>query len=597
MNNIENGIKDVDDTIGELKENFDDFETGIENVVGTNVITLTHGYYIKTNASPVNLTPQANASFNLGGYALVPCSAGDKFIINGAGAVSGRLWCFIKSDNTIITNAMLNVRGQNLELVAPEESVYCIINSTENAVSYQQFKQIEVDIDNVLFANPNVSNAESNIGTGWTYSNGVYTCNYTGTSRSWFYIGIDINNLIENVVVVNANVFLSSGSEFFVGLFGKKTTGSVFVAYAQIVSESGVINSAIDLNYYAIYEDLDLTKPIHVGVGNYVAPCSGTVSDFSVTTNKYLLDKNKPFYKNINDMIVAIKSNQNSIANLNAEKYLIAPNGTKYRTVVANDGSLLTRPVIPNKTLFIGNSLLLGNGLFGMCASAIDKDYYYYVTQALIAKNANATYSRIWGRDFEWCTTVADAESWMTNVLRPQLSQDIDLVVVQLGDNVANATMKDVFETTCAGLIEFIKANIPGVDIAWAGAYFTSERVQNIISNACAQTGAKFISFSSINRIGAGIGAVINYGKLGTRQYEITSYTDDATNKIVTVEFTVAGNNYTASVPYESYSVSNNVISIYGTYGYAKTSAVGSHPSDETMLEIGNLMINALGFN
>lgn len=120
-----------------LSDEVASIKSGIERITGIAIITLTHGSFIKTDTSPVNLTPNPNATFNAGGYALIPCSAGDKFTISGTGAISGRLWCFVKSDNTIIAHAGQNITAVEHHLTAPQDSAYLIINSKTNTVSYK----------------------------------------------------------------------------------------------------------------------------------------------------------------------------------------------------------------------------------------------------------------------------------------------------------------------------------------------------------------------------------------------------------------------------------------------------------------------------
>ena len=105
--------------------------------------------YIKTNGavgSTVNITPQTSAGFM---YAIVPCSAGDKFTINATGGGSPRVWCFTDSSYVIISrDGIQNNTVHDLLLTAPQNAAYLIINDKSNSVSYKGANHIaEMDND------------------------------------------------------------------------------------------------------------------------------------------------------------------------------------------------------------------------------------------------------------------------------------------------------------------------------------------------------------------------------------------------------------------------------------------------------------------
>jgi hypothetical protein len=265
---------------------------------------------------------------------------------------------------------------------------------------------------------------------------------------------------------------------------------------------------------------------------------------------------------------------------------------------VSNDGTLNTVSVIPGHTLFIGNSLLLGNG-FGMCASDSTKDYYYKVSQKILDLNPNATFEKLAGGTFEGATSVSAANTWMSGTLLPKLGDDVDLVIIQLDDNVNTSAKLDTFEQTCAALIQYIKEHAPNARVAWAGEWYSSSAKQTIIANACAVKGATFIDLTTVHLPGTNsyIGAVVDYGVSASRNYTIDSYTDDATNHNLTVLFTVNGTQYESVVPYTSYSVSGSTLTITGTSGIVTDGGVASHPGDTGMEAIANLMLDKLGLN
>lgn len=118
-------------------EEFEELKSAVDYTSGIEIIKLIRGAYINTADEPVNLAPNPSSSFNNGGYAVVNCSEGDIFVINGTGGASARslLWCFIDSNNEIITKSDSNVTKENLILTAPANVSKLIINSITNKTS------------------------------------------------------------------------------------------------------------------------------------------------------------------------------------------------------------------------------------------------------------------------------------------------------------------------------------------------------------------------------------------------------------------------------------------------------------------------------
>lgn len=85
------------------------------------------GKTIKTDTSTVDLsTTYDNATMR---YAVVNVSEGDVFTISGTGGVSARLWCFVDSNNTVISVSDENSLLDNDIIVAPTGSDKLIIQT------------------------------------------------------------------------------------------------------------------------------------------------------------------------------------------------------------------------------------------------------------------------------------------------------------------------------------------------------------------------------------------------------------------------------------------------------------------------------------
>ena len=95
------------------------------------------GYFYRLSNDPM---PYHNDIMT---YVLVNCSAGDKFLINTVGAVGGRAWGFLNSNNEVISMAGENATVTNLELTAPTNAVKLAINSKGDGVSHGACYKVE----------------------------------------------------------------------------------------------------------------------------------------------------------------------------------------------------------------------------------------------------------------------------------------------------------------------------------------------------------------------------------------------------------------------------------------------------------------------
>jgi hypothetical protein len=88
---------------------------------------------IDLSGSSVNLTPETNQGID---YAVIDCSAGDKFIITATGGNKSRVWGFIDGNNAILTVSDANATVENFEITAPTNAVKLILNAYRNSDMY-----------------------------------------------------------------------------------------------------------------------------------------------------------------------------------------------------------------------------------------------------------------------------------------------------------------------------------------------------------------------------------------------------------------------------------------------------------------------------
>lgn len=174
-----------------------------------------------------------------------------------------------------------------------------------------------------------------------------------------------------------------------------------------------------------------------------------------------------------------------------------------YATILTADKTTVTVPTVPGKTLFVGNSLLQGlgsaqkGGRFGMCASDSKHDYYYLVTRAILRKNSRAKFSKLSGTAFEGSTDLNTAGKWYT-ANKSYFENDLDLIIIQLGDNVNDNGKKAAFRENIRHLLAQIKSDCPKARVICVGTWYDRPTVISDYHRACKENGCDFVSIEGL---------------------------------------------------------------------------------------------------
>lgn len=306
----------------------------------------------------------------------------------------------------------------------------------------------------------------------------------------------------------------TNDSAMCIYICGTSTENKPCYISVKMLTSVTTFNLVIDLNYHAVYNKLDLSKPVYVLFGS-ISKVDATFTDIKVYENEMssvgILGKDLgDTVANIDNEIKSIKSDISGLGN--TDNVLTSPNGNRFVIQVANDGSLSAVSTIPNKILFIGNSLLNGFGTFGMCASDSKNDYYYHVTQYLKQFKPDGVWDKIHGAPWEQAETKSVADKWVNDNIKNKAT-DYDLVIVQLGDNVNNEARNELFKTSCKELLQAIRSHMPKARVVWAGEWYATPQRQSIIEQSCKETGSIFIDITDLNgRINqAAIGDIISH--------------------------------------------------------------------------------------
>lgn len=518
LSNFISNISEYDEQLFELDKwingslYYDSSTTVWNNMSGWRrypAFTLEAGTYFVTNihASFFNLKFANGTITNLTNYDnWVPYSTnGEAANVNGYFIIDQTVTIYAstnKWDKTMLSRKRI---PDNLGYV---EGVYAL-RLRPDVVNYSLN---DIKIENILLGNIETMDAR-NCGTFSGYPI-TFVQTHTGSGNTWWEIDFDASKSKRGFIRVDINISTMSGAAKLY-LFGNSTSGSSLIVPVQDIKETGRHIMDIDLNFYVVYHDLVLDNNVRVGIANHTDEFSCTYDKINVYDLSTDLDTDKNLNDNLSDMMIQIQSNTNNINSLKERSnatVLVAPNGEKYIIQVGENGTVTSTPKIPKNVLYIGNSLLIGWGTFGMAASNSSSDYYYYVNQYLQGLGVNLTTNKLKGTGFEGCTSSIEQTTWYSDTLLPTLSNDIDLVIVQLGDNVNTAEKLAVFEQGAKDLVTYIRTNAPRARVAWVGEWYSSTAKQTYIANACAERGADFIDISDLPKVSgycASIGDVV----------------------------------------------------------------------------------------
>lgn len=262
-------------------------------------------------------------------------------------------------------------------------------------------------------------------------------------------------------------------------------------------------NGIVDL-----YNQSDLKEQILLQDENHVL----NNSDYSGMTF-YLFDGSLPLeftYRNQknseridqnNEEIQALKQKMNGVSKqlIQKQKLILSDDKLTYQLKI-DDGKLVLKKLTPDKVVFLGNSLTCSAGNIGCDASDSNHDYYHYISEYMKSKNPSVqinprTNIASWEQD----ETTSSREDTFNKEIKPLLSADTNLVMLQLGDNVNTDARKQSLENDSEELIKNIKLTCPQAQIYWIYGWFGDEQVFNSIEQACQNEQITSININDLN--------------------------------------------------------------------------------------------------
>ena len=119
-----------------------DLKNAVRSTTGREILPVTaYDSYVATNGATADITT-ISPSTSGNKCIIVPCSAGDQFTVNALGQSSARAWAFLGAivsgnDRTVLSKSGVDANVSNLQLTAPENATYLVINDKDGRTSFK----------------------------------------------------------------------------------------------------------------------------------------------------------------------------------------------------------------------------------------------------------------------------------------------------------------------------------------------------------------------------------------------------------------------------------------------------------------------------
>lgn len=419
--------------------------------------------------------------------------------------------------------------------------------------------------------------------------------NLEGTNSAWGYT----NNFIpdfSSMVSIEFDFEKITGDYIEVWVSESKSfVGGKSHSLVRHTEESGHVSVSFAPSFYSIYHGYT-TFQVWLVIR---ASSKYDISNFSVKRVSNDISLTNISGDNVEELFKSVDEKLTDMyTTVNNTKKLLSPSGAKYFLNVMDDGTLVTIPFIPTKGVFFGNSLLVGNG-YGMDATNEQSDYYYLINNYIVSNmNDNYIHERHSAVSFEGLTT-AVTESELNSIFTQYLTDDVDLISIQLGDNVSTEEKNNVFAYNALELCKALRKFCPRARVVWHGMWYSSTAKYQAIQNACKKTGCEYIFYTDILRTDSKsyIGHVHYVSNSATRTVENVTDVVENSDGTINVSFTVGDKTYTSdSFGAESYSLSETTLTYISNAIITTNGGVASHPSDLGFKKIANKFLYGMGY-
>lgn len=307
---------------------------------------------------------------------------------------------------------------------------------------------------------------------------------------------------------IDQNSLLVNNTQNLVGIAVKKGMNTIRFERSAVFIAPGqrVFVTLNELGLYAPTDDLpSFSKSLICDNTHYLDNGAYTGNQLYQTDNiipfSYtLVEKN--IKNKIDDVTTATQAVSDSVQDLLPLKknlFVKSPSGQKFILMVDNNGNLMAKSSVPTNVVVVGNSLTYNWGNFGLAASNPTLDWYAHVKDYIAGINPKAAFNRFGLGDWESATSTTDRDNVFNSEMKPSLSADTDLVIIQLGDNINTSDKNATFGNDAKKLIQNIKSISPKATIVWVATWYQSyTNITTDIQAAADETNSIYVPIHQI---------------------------------------------------------------------------------------------------
>lgn len=281
-----------------------------------------------------------------------------------------------------------------------------------------------------------------------------------------------------------------------VGKQPEKVTGYHLVTYAQDANEHSFIQNLeveaasegpVKFVIGAVNENSRIEERM-----TFELDCKQGKNTFDLLNARYMLKKGEYLWMDINGQDTLFKEQGSSAKSLvqNEANQVLGEMPVQESDYLLPFSYTLQK-IAEYRCLVIGNEITTNANAPGLNATDMEHDYFH-ITKTRLEKifekvNMNCVNATTWEKSSE---TAIDK-----NILKSDTLKNLDLVILQLGENLNSAF--DI-ETKMKNLIEYIKEYSPHAEIIWMSGWNMQGAILNTIPAICEREQVQFMNIADL---------------------------------------------------------------------------------------------------
>ena len=229
---------------------------------------------------------------------------------------------------------------------------------------------------------------------------------------------------------------------------------------------------------------------------SFTLECKQGKNTFELLEKRYMIKQNEYLFMDIfgHDIVYENKEKKpNSLIQMDENKISGESPLTESQYILPFSYSL--EKVEEYNGLVIGNDITIKDNKYGFSATDETKDFYALTKERLKNTFDEVNMDRINATEWE-TTNSANRQNWLNTNLPENKLKNLDLVIIQLGDNYPE---EDDLETDIENLSKYIRNVSPNVEIIWIGMWNVRDKIYTSLPGICEKFNIEYVKINDIN--------------------------------------------------------------------------------------------------